>query len=256
MNLDQIREKLEKLQNRGKTNNGFWKVPLGESIIRICPNPKGGDSFLDFHMHYGVGKNSGFLCPKRNFQEQCAVCSFASQLWAEGGDSLEMAKKFFAKQRFYSPVLVRGDEKKSIKWWSYSETVYKKLLGLGKNPDYGDIENPEKGYDLVVTSSIAKGKRYADTDVNPRRLSSRFCDDLTPEECQALFENMVDIRDLLERKTPAQVKEALDAHLISTDKDAEEASKESEKFGAKPTPESSSEEEKNSIDKAFDELGV
>ena len=254
MDLKKVKEKLERLKNGGNTNAGWWKIKDGEHIVRIAPNPKYDDSLLEFHMHYGVGggKDGSFLCPKKNFKEKCPVCDFASELWNEGGDSINLAKKLFAKQRFFSPVVVRGEEKEGIRWWSYSKTVYESILKLMDNPDYGDITDPDNGTDLIVNYGTPKGKLYPDTTIQPRRKSSLFCVDVTGEECQEMIENMPDIKNLLSRKTSDEVKAILDQFLLSSsDKDAEGGSKETEKYGKE---EAKKEEEKSSIDKAFEEL--
>ena len=91
LNLDKMRQKLDTLNGKGdKKNNAFWRPSEGENNIRILPTPD-GDPFKEKFFHYGVG-NQSFLCPKRNFGDECPVCSFASQLWDEGTeDSKKMA---------------------------------------------------------------------------------------------------------------------------------------------------------------------
>jgi hypothetical protein len=101
-----------------------------------------GDPFKVFHFHYnlGDGARGGVLCPKRQFGEECPICDFASKLWQEGtDDSKRMAKSLFVRQRFFSPVVVRGEEEKGTRVWGYGKTIYETLLGLVLNPDYGDI---------------------------------------------------------------------------------------------------------------------
>ena len=53
----------------------------GENNIRIVPTAD-GDPFKERYFHYGVGEQS-FLCPKRNFGDDCPVCNFGNQLWNE-----------------------------------------------------------------------------------------------------------------------------------------------------------------------------
>lgn len=260
MDLKKVKEKLERLKNGGNGGaKGFWKVQDGDSVIRITPNLKYDDSLMEFYLHYKIGGSNSFLCPKKNFQQKCPVCDFASKLWNNGDDeSLKLAKELYAKRRFYSPVLVRGEEKEGIRWWSYSKTVYEAILKLMDNPDYGDITDTETGTDLIITYGTIKGKLYPDTTVQPRRHSSRLCDDLNKEECQDLIKSVPDIKTLLEQKSFEEIKTLLDEYLLTSDKDGEDVSKEKEKYGNKPKEnkkESVKEEEMSSIDKAFEELG-
>ena len=109
LNLDAMKAKLDKLNGKGDGKKNFWRPEDGESNIRIV-STKDGDPFKEKYFHYGVGGQS-FLCPKRNFGDDCPTCNFANKLWNEGTeDSKRQAKEMFAKQRFFSPVLVRGEE--------------------------------------------------------------------------------------------------------------------------------------------------
>ena len=111
LNLDAMKAKLDKLNGKGDgvNKNRFWRPEEGESNIRIVSTPD-GDPFKEKFFHYGVG-NQSFLCPKRNFGDDCPVCNFANQLWNEGTEeSKKQAKEMFAKQRFFSPVLVRRNQ--------------------------------------------------------------------------------------------------------------------------------------------------
>ena len=64
------------------------------------------------------------------------------------------AKGLFVKQRYFSPVLVRGQEDTGIRAWGYGITAYKKLLSLVLNPEYGDITDldfAESSFDKVYS---------------------------------------------------------------------------------------------------------
>ena len=109
LNLDAMKAKLDKLNGKGDGGKkNFWRPEDGESNIRIVSTPD-GDPFKEKFFHYGIGGQS-FLCPKRNFGDDCPVCNFANQLWNEGTEeSKKQAKEMFAKQRFFSPVLVTSN---------------------------------------------------------------------------------------------------------------------------------------------------
>jgi len=65
----------------------------------------------------------------------------------------------FARQRFFSPIILRDDKDPVIKVWGYSKTVYEKLLNKVINPEYGDITDPETsgGYrSSVVMTELRK----------------------------------------------------------------------------------------------------
>ena len=210
LNLDAMKAKLDKLNGKGDGKKNFWRPEDGESNIRIVSTPD-GDPFKEKFFHYGVGGQS-FLCPKRNFGDDCPACNFANQLWNEGTEeSKRQAKEMFAKQRFFSPVLVRGEEAEGIRVWGYGKMAYQELLSLVLNPDYGDITDVEEGTDLVLTYGKPAGAQFPQTTLTPRRRSSPLAE--TEETVQTYLETIPDVDTLFERKTSTQVQEMLDTFL-------------------------------------------
>jgi len=138
LDLDKIRERLEFHKNQGKggsknSNTKFWKPEEGENTIRVVPTAD-GDAFRDFWYHYNLGAKAGYstLCPKRNLDEECPICDFASSLWHDHGDdeSRKQAKGLFARQRFFVPVLVRGEEDQGVRLYGYGKKTYEMFLGM------------------------------------------------------------------------------------------------------------------------------
>jgi hypothetical protein len=246
IDIKKMKAKLAALQNKGGGKTNFFKPEEGKKYgIRVVGTAD-GDPFKEFWFHYEIGKNS-ILCPKKNFQEECAICNFASKLYKENTeDSAKMAKKFLARQRFFSPIVVRGEEKDGVKIWGYGKNVYQDLINLVLNPDYGDICDPESGTDLSLQTGKAPGAQFPTTKLTPARNTSRLCQGTT-EECHDLMESVPNFAEIHERKTSAEVSAALDEYLnaSSTDAEAESASTETVKYGAKPT---------NAVDAAFADL--
>ena len=149
LDMKKMMERKKTLDNKG--NNSFWRPQDGEQTIRIVPTAD-GDPFKDFWFHYNLGNNPGFLSPKRNFGEDCPLDSFVRNLWNGSDEDKRMAKKLSARQRFFAPVLVRGEETQGVRVWGFGKQVYEKLLNLVLNPEYGDITDPDSGTDLSKKS--------------------------------------------------------------------------------------------------------
>ena len=248
INLDKMKQKLAAAQGKGEKKSDFWRPQEGENVIRILPSPD-EDPFKEHHFHYNLGNRSGFLCPKRNFGDDCPVCSFATKLFNEGSpESVQQAKSLFARQRFFSPVLVRGQESEGVKVWGYGKTVYETLLSLVLNPDYGDITDPEDGTDLVLSYGKAPGMLYPQTKVQPRRKSSQLCED-GDEACQEIVASVPDLDTLFERKSTQDVQGILN-EFLNEGVDAETESSETTKY-ASPTTEAS-----NDVESALKELDM
>ena len=252
INLDKMREKLSSLRGEGNADSVFWRPEDGDQDIRIVPTAD-GDPFKEMWFHYNVEKG-GFLCPKRNFDDGCPVCDWASQLWRDGvnnndDDSKKLAKSLFVRQRFFSPVMVRGEEERGVRIWGFGKTAYENLLTLVLNPEYGDITDTETGTDLTMTYGKPPGASFPQTKLVPRRRSSPLCEELTPDKCAELLDSIPDFTGLFERKSSADVQAILDTFVHAQVDDPETVSNETEKYGKDDTT-----TDQNAVDTAFAEL--
>tara|TARA_R110000824_G_scaffold312384_1_gene499433 strand:- start:152 stop:901 length:750 start_codon:yes stop_codon:yes gene_type:complete len=244
INLDKMRAKLSAVQNKGDRGS-FWRPNDGNQTIRVVPTAD-DDPFKEVWFHYNVSKG-GILCPKRNFGDDCPICDFASNLWREGADkddeaSKKLAKSLFVRQRFFSPVLVRGEETDGVRWWGYGKTAYESLLNLVLNPDYGDITDTEEGTDLVLNYGKPPGASYPLTKLQPRRRPSPLAEDA--EILAGYLSSIQNIMELFERKTTAEVDEIL-REFVSGGVDAEGNSAETVQYNTSSG---------DSVDNAFKEL--
>ena len=239
---------MEKMLNRrvaldnknGNNRESFWKPKDGETTIRIVPTPD-GDPFKDYWFHYNVGNHSGFLSPKKNFGEDDALDAFVRKLYKEGTEeSIKMAKSLSARQRFFAPVVVRGEEEKGVRIWGFGKMAYEKLLNLVLNPEYGDITDSETGTDLVIRYGKPAGASFPQTEITPRRRPSPLCED--EAQCAEWLDTIPDLDSLFERKAPEEVETILDEYLSGN---VDDNSSGVEKYNV---------ESGDSVDKAFNEL--
>lgn len=251
INMDLMRKKLAALRNNGKEEKSsvWFKPDEGDSTIRIVPS-RDGDPLKEMHFHYNVGNHRGpVLCPKRNFGEACPVCDFASSLWKEGvanndEESKNLAKSLFVRQRYFSPVIVRGREEEGVKIYGYGKRAYELLLGYILDPDYGDITDVNEGTDISLTyTKPTSPGAYPQTSLKMRRNSSALLEDA--EAIPSLLDGAPDFNTVFDRLTSEQVGAILDEQL-SSDTSAEGRSSETERY-AKDTGASN-------VDRAFSEL--
>ncbi len=222
IDLEKMRAKLTALENRGeKKDSAFWRPEDGEQTIRIVPTAD-GDPFKEYWFHYNLGKNPGFRTE----------------------DSIKMAKNLMARQRFFAPVLVRGEEEKGVRIWGFGKMAYQELLNLVLNPEYGDITDVESGTDLVIKYGKPAGASFPQTTITPRRRSSPLCDDAVggPERCAELLENIPEFDSLFTRKTSQEIQSMLDEWLAGEDSAGEDVVKYDSTNSA------------TSVDNAFNEL--
>ena len=215
LDMEKMKAKLQELENGGKSksDNVWWRPQEGDQEIRLVPT-QDGDPFKVYHFHYNLGEGArgGVLCPKRQFGDNCPICDFASKLWQEGtDDSKKMAKSLFVRQRFFSPVMVRGEEG-GARIWGYGKTIYETLLGLVLNPDYGDITHVDNGVDFTLTYTLPKTKgAFPQTNLVPKRKSSALAK--TKDEIKEILDSIPEINTLFQRKSPTEVKAILESFL-------------------------------------------
>ena len=242
IDLAKMKEKLNALENKGQGKSVFRRPEDGEQTIRIVPTAD-GDPFKEYWFHYNLGKNAGFLSPKKNFGEDDPLNDFVRQLYKDGSDeSIKMAKNLSARQRFFAPVVVRGQEDQGVRLWGFGKTAYKELLNLVLNPEYGDITDVNEGTDLTIQYGKPPGAQFPQTSIIPRRRPSPLMD--SEEKISTFLSQVPNFDEVFERKTPEQVQVMLDEFLLG-ESDAESVSSETSKYNGAT---------KSTVDQAFDEL--
>jgi len=249
INMDLMRQKLAALRGdtRGTSSETsvWFKPEEGETNIRIVP-ARDGDPLKEMFFHYNVGEHKGgVLCPKKNFGESCAICDFASQLWRDGSENNDdetknLAKSLFVRTRYFSPIVVRGQESEGVKVYGYGKKAYEMLLGYILDPDYGDISDENHGTDIKLTyTKPTKPGAFPQTTLKMSRNTSPLTD--SRGETETLLGSMPDFDTLFKRYTSAEVEAILNEQL-SSDGSAEGSSRETTRYGSNP------------VDDAYNEL--
>lgn len=182
MDLSAIKSKLAALNGNGNQEREkvdydkvFWKPSNGKHTVRIVPsafNP--AFPFTELKFHYGVGKYP--ILALSNFGSQDPVEEFVKELRKTSDkDNWSLSGKLSPKTRVFAPVIVRGEEEKGVRLWSFGVTIYKALLALAEDEDIGDFTDVMNGYDMVVEQT--PGNPYPFTTVRIRPKTSTLSDD-------------------------------------------------------------------------------
>lgn len=170
IDLEKIKQKLAQLNREKPQNSNWsewrWKPELGDHTIRVLPwKDSPGEPIKERAFYYGLGKG-GMLAPCQfNLPDPVQECK--KQLYEEDTEeSKNLAKKLYPKIQGYIPVIVRGEEEKGVRIWSFGPSVYKRLYGFFMMRDVGDFTDPMEGRDLNVKISTVVGKKYPDTTVD------------------------------------------------------------------------------------------
>jgi hypothetical protein len=220
LDIAKMKQKQKMLETKGGDRESrFWKVPDGKSTVRLLPD-RDGDPFRILHLHYDINGKT-VPCISKNWKEKCPICEFAYAIYKDKSASEQerlLAKKLLAKERYFSRIVVREDGILEPKTWSYSPTVYKDLLALVLNEEYGDITDPKTGFDLVIDYGKVGGKTFAETKVTPKRKESKLADN--QQELDRLTSEDFDVYSLYERFSKDDVELMLKEHLDKLEKAA------------------------------------
>ena len=170
IDLDAIRAKLNQLSGKNKRSNSIWRPTEGETAtIRLLSFPDNdGQPWKDMYFYYNIGNNPGLVAPYQ-YDKPDPIQELITKLRDDGSkESYELAKKLYPKMRTFAPVVVRGEEDKGVRLWSFGKMVYQDLLNLMLDEDYGDITDVENGRDIRVVCEKQAGRQFATTSVTPR----------------------------------------------------------------------------------------
>lgn len=142
-----------------------WWVPKdGENTIRIIPGE--GQWALRAYKHFGVGPNKKhYWCPRsshdgnRDFKKPCPVCDFANELYSSGDlNDKDLANKIRAKERIMLNIVDMSDTSKGVKLFECPATLWKIMDKYWKSKKWGNLADPDNGYDFVVVKKGPKDR--------------------------------------------------------------------------------------------------
>ena len=225
MNLDEIKNRLNKLNNKGgggssDFKNNFWRPPVGEkSVIRIVPYAHNKDfPFSELYFYFGIGKPR--MIALTNFDESDPIMEFANQLRKSGDkENMELAKKLYPKLRVFAPVIVRGEEDKGVRFYEFGKMVYQELLGVMADEDYGDITDIQKGRDVTVEviPAAETGKMFNTTTIRVKPNQTALIGDASKAE--GLLTNQKNLVSLFKKYSFEEMKGELQSYLKPAEED-------------------------------------
>ena len=257
IDFDAIRKKLNQLSGNNSKRNVMWRPQEGEeSTVRLLSFPDNdGQPFKERWFYYNIGNNPGLLAPYQ-FGNPDPIQELITKLREDASkESYELAKKLYPKMRSYAPVIVRGEEDKGVRIWSFGKTVYQSLLNIMLDEDYGDITDPTEGRDVKVICTKAPGRQWATTEVRPRGKQSPLNEN--SKTAKEWLGNIPDIDDLYTCKTVDELEKIVNDWLNSdeestgTSRAFSTTTETSDKPSSSP---SSSTNQYKSLDAAFADL--
>jgi hypothetical protein len=229
MNIEEVKKRLNKLQNKQSSNNSysdyansFWKPKAeeGKQVIRIVPYKHNKDfPFVELYFHFNVGKQR--MLALSNFGEADPIMELTNELRRSNDSEMkELAKNLSPKVRIFAPVIVRGEEDKGVRFWEFGKQVYMDLLGVMSDEDYGNITDVVSGRDITVEVTREKGKLYDSTFIRVKPNTSPLHEN--SKMVESFMENQKELINIYKRYSFDEMKSVLQNHMISLQGETEE----------------------------------
>lgn len=178
-------------QQRGESSKlNYFKFEEGPNIIRILP-PFGNktEAWKKYKNCFNVGPNRKQIIVA--FDDNCFFKKHLDILYSsDNADAKAAADSMYPRNRVGLFVVARSPHKQAdegLLFWETNINVYKDILTIIADPEYGDITDPVRGLDLSInyTPKEKTANHFPDWKVTPRRNSSPLAAD--PAKLQALI---------------------------------------------------------------------
>jgi len=220
-NIQKLAERLREIEAGEKVSEFaklLWKPKEGTQKVRLVPymfNPE--SPFIELKFYYKLGGNT-YLAPC-TFGKPDPIQELVETLRASGSnEEKEIAAKLVPTPRTYTPVIVRGEEEMGVRFWGFGITVYKQLLRLMTNSEWGDITSWTEGNDLEVEfhkESKKKGrdgKSFPETTITPLPKKTPVVDP-TRRDLMEKVKAQTDILKIFPLKSYDELKKAVNDYL-------------------------------------------
>jgi hypothetical protein len=167
VDADKVRAKLKETEG----DRRWWKPkPNTKNIIRVLPpwgKGSNGSFFFSAGLHYNFqigGQNRGIPCLKtREVPDRCLICEFIEALRNSDNEDhkkLVSGSKGIRKKVKYWINIIDRKNPEEVKMYGGSRKMIEVLQSAIDDDDYGDITDPEEGYDVRVNRV---GSTFTDT---------------------------------------------------------------------------------------------
>ena len=158
--------------------------------------------YCDIYVHQNIGGRwqDKVYCPLQMKNEPCPICKVVEELKkSKNKDDVQLASKLALRHRIRFLVIDRDNESDGPLFFETSKDNGNIIIGYFNDSDYGNLDDPEEGYDIKVkrTGSNSKDTRYK---ITPRPMTSKLIENKEGEiDYETIFgwiEKMPNINDI------------------------------------------------------------
>lgn len=219
--LDAIKKKMNDLSsgsrnNRNNNNKGprltFWKPtptePDKPHRIRFLPyQDQNEQPFQEVSYYDNKELTDRRIIAPAQFDLDDPVFELLAQLKKmKSKNAWNIMNSLRAKERYYAPILVRGEEDKGVQIWELNTKLLKDIYGWLAHEDYADedLMDPVNGYDwkLTVTETDREfmGYKVKEYHILPDRKPKKLFD--KKEDREKILSQVPDLYDHFKQRVP------------------------------------------------------
>ena len=226
INVQKLADRLREFEDGQKSSEFsklLWKPKEGNQTVRIVPYKFNPDSpFIELQFYYNLG-GKHYLAPA-TFGKPDPIQEVIEALRSSGSnEEKEIAKKLQATPRTYVPILVRGEEAQGVRFWGFGVQVYKQLLKLMTNANWGDITSFTEGHDIEIEfkkvsakKNVKTGQAFPETIITPIPTKTPVVDP-TRRDLMEKVKEQTDILKFFPLKSYEELKEVVQKWLNPED---------------------------------------
>lgn len=218
--LAKLQKKLTETDVGGGGGEGFWSPPEGDSVIRILPEVGDMDFFFQEVGQHRLPDGEYIKCPNFTSSDEydCPICELVSVLWKGSDEDKDLARSIKVNKRYWMNIVVRdkdddgGDTGTGPYIFTPGVTIFRAVVNLINNPDYGDITDLEEGTDLILSKSTGKEKWDVDYQLVARRYDSPLHTD--EDQIENWLDDAADVSFVMLSDDPAEDNELGEGAIV------------------------------------------
>lgn len=196
-NLDAIKAKINQLSgaksgggNKDRAKINWFKPGLGQHNVRFLPySDQNGQPFQEIAYYDSKLLSEWRFVSPSQFGMEDPVFEMLTELKKDRSkEAWKLWKNLQPRERYYAPIIVRGEESKGVQIWELNSKIVKDIYSVLAHPDYKDenLMDAENGYDFTVmvspTDKTFNGNPVKEIKLQPRRKPSPLAENEADQE--------------------------------------------------------------------------
>lgn len=160
LDMDLLRKEYEDAIKQS-SGSEYWTPKEASNLVRILPPKQGKKLFYKkVGIHFGLLGSRMEFCPMESANLRCPVCEAVSNLYKlNTPGSAQLIQTLKVKKRYLMNIVVLDNDTSTPVQYLAPITVYKDILGIIMDSDYGDITDGKAGRNIVIEKIVPGGQK-------------------------------------------------------------------------------------------------